>query len=132
MYEKCPVCGMFVYKYRDWISAVGFSDGSLLYFDGAKDLFKYLLNTEGDRTRELTGKEALFVTEYYALDVIDARRAFFVVGSNVMGPMGRELVAFRTRVEALEFMNDHGGKRLLRFGDVTPDVVKALDVRQGR
>ena len=39
--EKCPVCGMFVYKYPDWVGEIIFNDGSTAFFDGAKDLFKY-------------------------------------------------------------------------------------------
>ena len=39
--EKCPVCGMFVYKYPDWVAELLFADGSFEVFDGAKDLFRY-------------------------------------------------------------------------------------------
>lgn len=42
--DKCPVCGMFVYKYPDWVAEIIFKDGTVLFFDGAKDLFKYLFN----------------------------------------------------------------------------------------
>ena len=36
----CPVCGMFVAKYPEWIAAVVFKDGHAHYFDGAKDMFQ--------------------------------------------------------------------------------------------
>ena len=41
--EKCPVCGMFVARYPDWVAGIRFQDGSRALFDGAKDLFKLLL-----------------------------------------------------------------------------------------
>ena len=41
--EKCPVCGMFVAKYPDWLAGLRFEDGTRAVFDGAKDLFKFLL-----------------------------------------------------------------------------------------
>ena len=40
--DKCPVCGMFVAKYPDFLAQIIFRDGTYAVFDGAKDLFKYL------------------------------------------------------------------------------------------
>ncbi len=37
--DKCPVCGMFVSRYPDWIASMRFKDGSSAFFDGPKDLF---------------------------------------------------------------------------------------------
>jgi nitrous oxide reductase accessory protein NosL len=58
---------------------------------------------------------------------VDARAASYVSGSDVYGPMGRELVPFARREDAEEFRRDHHGTAILAFGDVTPDVVRALD-----
>ena len=41
---KCPVCGMFVAKYPNWVGMIHFKGDKYLYFDGAKDLFKCLQN----------------------------------------------------------------------------------------
>lgn len=126
--EKCPVCGMFVAKYPEWLAGLRFEDGTRVVFDGAKDLFKFRLEP-GRYLPSRRGGEvrSLFVTDYYSLATVDARGALFVAGSDVYGPMGRELVPFARREEALEFMRDHGGDALLAFGEVTPDVVRALD-----
>ena len=53
--DKCPVCGMFVAKYPDWLAAVRFRDGSHVFFDGAKDMFKYLHDPEEIRSRKEAG-----------------------------------------------------------------------------
>ena len=58
---------------------------------------------------------------------MDARTAWFVVGSDVLGPMGHELVPFAREAEAREFLRDHRGKQVLRFAEVTPALLKALD-----
>ena len=73
---------------------------------------------------------AIGVTEYYGLTRIDAQAAWYVIGSNVLGPMGHELIPLRTREEAEEFQRDHQGKRLLRFDEVTGSLLLQLD--QGR
>jgi copper chaperone NosL len=31
--DKCPVCGMFVAKYPDFLAQIVFKDGSALFFD---------------------------------------------------------------------------------------------------
>lgn len=126
--DKCPVCGMFVSRYPDWTAAVTFQDGSSAWFDGAKDLFKFLAGPGWF----LPGKKAadvrsVTVTDYYAVKALDAKEAFFVVGSDVFGPMGRELVPFGKRAEAEEFLRDHRGKKILRFADVNRAVLDGLD-----
>ena len=126
--DKCPVCGMFVYKYPDWVGEIIFADGSVLFFDGAKDLFKYLFNMKKYESVK-TPKDiaAIFVTEYYDMQMIDARSAFFVIGTDVYGPMGRELIPCKTREEAEEFKKDHKGREILTFEQVKPAVIEKLD-----
>ena len=129
--DVCPVCGMFVAKYPQWVATVLYDDGHADHFDGAKDLFKYLLDLPkyGPDKRE-EQISAIGVTEYYDLERIDARSAWYVIGSDVLGPMGHELVPFASQVDALEFMQDHGGVKVVRFGDVTLEMLTGLD--QGR
>ncbi|MBP6809848.1 MAG: nitrous oxide reductase accessory protein NosL, partial [Chromatiaceae bacterium] len=70
---------------------------------------------------------AIAVTEYYGLDRIPARDAWFVIGSDVLGPMGHELVPLASEADAQEFLRDHAGQRILRFDDVTPELPGNLD-----
>jgi copper chaperone NosL len=126
--DICPVCGMFVAKYPEWVATVLYKDGTAHHFDGAKDFFKYLLDlpkyAPGRSEEQL---RALAVTEYYGLTRIDARSAYYVIGSDVLGPMGHELVPLLTREDAEEFVADHDGSRILRFDDVTMDLLLNLD-----
>lgn len=126
--DKCPVCGMFVAKYPDFASQIQFRDGKTVHFDGPKDLFKYHQNiprySPGLKQADIV---AILVTSYYTVAPIDARTAWFVAGSDVYGPMGRELIPFGKEDEAREFLKDHKGKTLLRFGEITPAVIRGLD-----
>ena len=126
--DKCPVCGMFVYKYPDWVGETIFQDGSVAFFDGAKDLFKYYFNLKKYNPNK-TQKDiaAIYVTEYYDVKLMDARKAFFIMGSDVYGPMGRELIPFLSKEAAEEFKRDHKGKRILVFQKITPAVIRKLD-----
>jgi copper chaperone NosL len=126
--DKCPVCGMFVAKYPDWLAAVCLKEGACLFFDGAKDLFKYLQNQKKyDPSRKAEDVLTVRVRDYYDLSWIDGRKACYVLGSDVYGPMGRELIPLEKEADAKTFMNDHKGLKIMKFTDVTPEVVKALD-----
>jgi len=126
--DKCPVCGMFVDDYPNWLGVIVFKDGSRAFFDGPKDLFKHLLDRKryepAGHSREAA---SIFVTDYYTVSPIDAHKAFYVAGSDVLGPMGRELIPLQKESDARTFLGDHKGKRLLRFHDITPEVLKGLD-----
>lgn len=126
--DKCPVCGMFVAKYPDFLAEIIFKDGSYAVFDGAKDMFKYTLNlNKYHQEKKWSDIDSIYVMDYYSLNLIDGLKAYYVTGSNVYGPMGKELIPFREEEEAKEFMADHSGKSLLKFKEVTRDVMKEVD-----
>jgi copper chaperone NosL len=126
--DTCPVCGMFVAKYPEWIATVLYADGHAHHFDGAKDMFKYLFNlgkwAPGHKAENI---QTIAVTEYYGLLRIDARKAYYVIGSDVLGPMGHELVPLQTEEDAEEFLRDHGGKLILTFDQVGSELPVKLD-----
>ncbi len=126
--STCPVCGMFVAKYPQWVATVVWRDGTAAHFDGAKDMFTYVL-TPGTyaKGRAVADIATIAVTEFYDLRAIDAREAYFVVGSDVLGPMGREFIPLATRADAAEFLRDHDGSAILTFTQVTLQVVREVD-----
>jgi copper chaperone NosL len=126
--HMCPVCGMFVAQHKNFLAAAVFKDGATVFFDGCKDMFRFLFEVgkyTGGRTRD--DITALWVTDYYSLKWTDGAKASFVLGSDVMGPMGRELIPFAKMSEAKEFKEDHKGRTLLAFAEVTPDILKNID-----
>jgi len=126
--DKCPVCGMFVAKYPDWLAQVRFQDQKTVFFDGAKDFFKYYFKIKSYHPgRSAADVGAVYVTDYYTVRFIDAAAAFFVAGSDVYGPMGRELIGFSNKENAQTFMRDHRGREILRFDTVSPELLHTLD-----
>jgi nitrous oxide reductase accessory protein NosL len=108
--EKCPVCGMYVYKYPRWAAQIYYAD--IHYsFDGVKDLMKYYFEHS-------EGIIKIQVSDYYSQHAIDAKKAFYVVGSNTYGPMGHELIPFIELDDAKNFKEDHNGEVILKFGEI--------------
>jgi nitrous oxide reductase accessory protein NosL len=126
--DKCPVCGMFVAKYPDFLAEILYKDGSSAFFDGTKDMFKYYLNLKKYQpSKKISDIDSIYVTDYYHLTLIDGLSAYYVTGSDIYGPMGRELIPFEKEADAKEFMKDHQGKSVLRFKEITYEIVQGLD-----
>ncbi len=124
---KCPVCGMFVSKYPKWAAQINI-DGYTHYFDGPKDMMKFYFEPAAyHRDAKQSMITDLLVIDYYTLKTLKAKAAWYVVGSNVYGPMGNELIPFASKEDAETFKRDHGGKEVLSFDAITESIVKALD-----
>jgi nitrous oxide reductase accessory protein NosL len=114
--ERCPVCGMFVAPFPQWTAVLELKEGRRFYFDGPKDMFICLFDLPtylpGASPDQVTG---VYVTEYYSATLHPATEVIFVTGSDVLGPMGQELVPVLGREAAETFRRDHVGKALMRF-----------------
>lgn len=124
--EKCPVCGMFVAKYDQWLTQIVVDDQRPLVFDGVKDMMAYYFNSEQyGGVGDLSAAE-IWVRNYYTLDYIDGRKAHYVVGSDVLGPMGDELIPFATIREAENFKKDHNGAAILPFDEIEAELIMGM------
>jgi copper chaperone NosL len=126
--DKCPVCGMFVAKYPDFVDQIVFKDGTHAFFDGVKDMMKYYFDLPKYNPSKTQADIAhILVTDYYSLQLVDGLKALYVIGSDVYGPMGKELMPFKDEAAAKEFKVDHKGTSILFFKDITLELIKTLD-----
>jgi hypothetical protein len=68
---------------------------------------------------------SLMVADFYDQRWQGADALRFVIGSDVVGPMGADLVPVDT-AHLAKFMSDHHGARALALAEITPDVLSAL------
>ena len=122
--EKCPICGMFVYKYPRWVGQIFYAQKHYS-FDGVKDLMKYYFSKENQKS--LDKIEKILVTDYYSQKSIDAKKAYFVIGSDIYGPMGDELIPFANKDDAKTFYMDHRARKILQFDEIQENEVYELD-----
>lgn len=116
----CPVCEMKLESSVVGPAAAVFTDGKVVGFDGPADLMRYV---QAPQKYHFDAKNIkhLFVTEYGTKSFIDAKQAFFVVGSELSGEMGPELAAFSSKEAAEKFRADHKGRNVVAFSGVTAD-----------
>ena len=127
-HDRCPVCGMLVAPSPNWLTVIVFKDGARVFFDGPKDMFRYYFDISRYR-KNATVKDiaAIHVTDYYTTALVEAKDALFVVGSDVRGPMGHELVPVKGKNEAESFRKDHHGQKVLDFDEITRDIVAEIE-----
>jgi len=123
---RCAVCGMFVAKYPNWVTQIRDNTGNVKLFDGVKDLMAFYFAPGSFGADDKLTVEEIWVKDYYTLAWLDGRKAFYVVGSDVNGPMGEEFVPFQDQGAADNFLKDHHGSKRLTFNEITMEMVESM------
>jgi copper chaperone NosL len=145
--DACEVCGMVIPNHPGPSAEIFYDDNepsghaNPARFDSTWEAFKYHFDRED---RGWTAA-AFYVTDYSTVEYtvstddgesvisthpgadafVDADRVTFVVGSEVVGAMGRDLVGFSDRTDATAFRDEYGGS-LASFDDVTRETIAQL------
>lgn len=127
---RCAVCGMFVAKYPNWLASLTMSSGDRKHFDGVKDMMAFYFSPQKYGAKPGASITDLKVNDYYTLSPMDARKAFYVIGSDVTGPMGNEFIPFVDKAAAESFSKDHQGKSILTFQEITAEQVESMRTGQ--
>jgi len=118
----CPVCGMKPEESKLGPAAAVFKDGKVVGFDAPGDMFRYVLDPK-KYGFEAGNVKDLFVTEHGTKNFIDAKKALYVVGSDVTGDMGPEVVPFSKKEDAEKFKSEHHGKNVASYVQITLEDV---------
>ena len=123
---RCSICGMFVAKYPAWVAEIVYKDGKIEFFDGVKDMMVYYFHPDQYGGEKKDDIAEIWVKDYYSLTFVNAKKAFFVTGSDVYGPMGHEFIPFASQEAADAFLKDHQGKSKLSFDKITEKMVESM------
>jgi len=131
--ETCPVCGMVIggkgaqgatVTYKDGkvvgfggVAAAVFKDGHVVGFEGARCLFIYN-SVPQQYNVDVANIARQFVTDFTTKKMIDLSKTFLVLGSNVKGPMGYEMIPFTTKEEAAKFAVENEGKWIVQLHEI--------------
>ena len=124
--EKCRVCGMFIAKFQPWITQIQYSADDVAMFDGVKDMMAFYFEPEKYGGKKGQKANAIYVKDYYTQEWLNGKEAVYVVGSDVMGPMGHEFIPFNSTSAAENFMKDHKGKKIFPFNEITLEQVTGM------
>lgn len=120
----CALDGMLLKEHPGPKAQIHYAEGKPDFSCDLKELFATVLMPE--QKRRVT---ALFVQDMGKTDWdhptgnwINAKTAYYVVGSKKLGSMGPTFGSFGSAQDAEEFVKKEGGK-IVRFDQVTPDMV---------
>ncbi|RMH80470.1 MAG: hypothetical protein D6674_04390 [Acidobacteria bacterium] len=121
--ERCVICGMDVNIDPRLTSQAKLRDGSYRYAESPKHIVQFYLDNK-DKVSEL------WVRDYQSGKGIDARRAFYVPIKD--GPMGPDLAAFRSNLEAQRFAKTERAakEKVYRFMDINKELLQRLEKGQ--
>lgn len=117
---RCAKCGMLVADHPRWVAGASTASGNDEQFCCPRCMFAWHLSPAGAGSRDL------WVTEYYSQKRMPVGEVSFVMGSDVVGPMGKSLVPIAGREAAERFRQDHHGTRLLKAEEITPELLREI------
>jgi copper chaperone NosL len=142
---KCPVCGMVIggtegqgasVTFKDGhvagfhgVAAAVFKDGHVVGFEGARCLFIYN-SVPQNYDVDVKNIARQFVTDFTTKKLVDLSKAFLVLGSNVKGPMGYELIPFSSKEDAAKFAAENEGKWIVQLHEVARSVEDQQDTNK--
>lgn len=115
---RCKHCGMKIDPSSAWRAELVGADGAATVFDTPRcALTSWRSGT--------TPAAAIRVQEYYDRQQRDGNDVRFVIGGDVIGPMGPDIVPVDPP-RSSKFIQDHGADRALRLEEVTPEILAAI------
>ncbi len=120
--DECHVCGMVITKFPGPKGeAITEKNQQVRKFCSTRDMFAWMLQPENVNRDHTLYVHDMAQTDWQSpvdTTLIDAREAFYVVGSERTGAMGPTLASFATRSAAQEFIKEYGG-HVLKYSEIT-------------
>ncbi len=121
MKDKCGNCNMMPAKFPQWQAQIIYADKSMTSYDGCKCMFKHTFSPE-QKGKEIS---TVWVKDFNNGKWLNAKDAYFVCGSEIMGPMGKELIPFSDHMAAMTFQKSNGGD-IAKYSDISMATLKPL------
>ncbi len=120
--DECHVCGMLIEEFPGPKGeAITEKDQRVRKFCSTRDMFAWMLQPENVNRSHTLFVHDMAQTDWQSPDdaaLIDAREAFYVIGSERDGAMGPTLASFAEKSGAEAFRKEYGGQ-VLAYRDIT-------------
>ena len=128
--DRCPVCGMKVAEYQKFNTAIQLSDNTTYYFCSSGCMLRAWLHPDIFLSSSKKELKLTVVREYFTGVQIDGNDVSWVVGSDVIGPMGPAFVPVKGKKALDIFKKRHGGKIVFMLKELNPEKWLAITGRK--
>lgn len=119
--DRCPVCAMWVARYKKFAAAIQVKDGRTFYFCSCGCMIRSWMHPEIFLATTPEALERTVVQDYFSGDQVDGRSVSWVVGSDVIGPMGPAVVPVSEARHLAVFKRRHGARAVFRLSELTDE-----------
>ncbi|PWJ36044.1 nitrous oxide reductase accessory protein NosL [Sediminitomix flava] len=112
--DTCSHCGMRNEDFKKWNAYI--QDGTESYTFCCT---RCMIASKLENKDKLSAEAEYQVTDYYTLKIINADAGFYIMGSDVAGPMGKDFIVVDSKKAAEDFIKDHGGEKPVKFKDIS-------------
>jgi nitrous oxide reductase accessory protein NosL len=129
---SCEIRKIKLYQNPIWASKIEFKNGKNAFFCSPKSMFEFYFNEEKWKIFEIESQSDftnILITDYKTSKIVDAKKAFFVYGSSKISPAGDDLVAFESKEDASNYLQNNNGKRIFSFSEVKNSLIRLLNGR---
>jgi len=128
--DRCPVCAMFPARQPRAAAAMTLKTGETYYFCSNGCLLRAWLRPTAYLGKKKATIDRLVVLDYFSGKPIDARKATWIAGSDVVGPMGPAIVALDDAGQLAAFKKRHGGQTVFRFNQLDDALWRKISQRK--
>ncbi len=118
---RCKHCGMRIDPTSAWHAELLGEDGKVTGFDTPRCALTSWRSG-------VTPATSIRLQEYYDRQTRDGSQLRFVIGGDVVGPMGPDLVPVDPP-RTSKFIQDHGADRALKLEEITPQVLASVGAK---
>ena len=116
--DRCPVCAMLPMRYPQFAAAIELQEGRTYYFCSPGCMLNAWRHPDIFLGATAAQLKRPIVFGYLSGQTLDARTAFWVSGSDVVGPMGPALIPLKDTTHLEAFRRRHGAKHVFRMDEL--------------
>jgi len=128
--DECHLCGMIIEGFSGPKGAISQkTDSHIRKFCSTRDMFSYYLDPENKRNVKGLLVHDMGTVPWETPDdklMVDAKLAWYVIGSNQSGAMGSTLASFSDKALAKTFVKEFGGQ-ILAFDEIRYEHIAASE-----
>jgi len=102
--QSCSLCGMYIDQYQHTAAHLVDKNGQEIVTCGVADMIRFIEDSGGP-----DAFTSIQVVDWNSRQSINASEATYVIGSDIVPDMIPNVIAFKTKEEAEQFIGEHGG-----------------------